>query len=181
MVQDKGVIMELKQWSKLILSFYKYLETSVSAIDKFVLDKCLYTSYYNRAQPLSLVKKIDNVAEFIDKKRRFINLKVIIENAIIEMPTRYQKLVILEYFDGVSANDQAELLGVNVRTIFRYRKLALSSFACALNKTGYDASYFEKNYKNEVMLFRDFDNPENKNQQHTNYKLKKALIKDRAI
>ena len=174
--------MEIKQWGKLILSFYRYLEHSINAIDKFVLDKCLHTSYYNKTSPLNIVKKVENITEFIDKKRRFINLKVIIQNAIMEMPYKYQRILILEYFDNVSMAEQAENFAVNIRTIFRYKKAALASFACALLKLGYDSTYFEDNYINEVELFNNFgESNKNKEQAVTNIRLAKALLKKEAI
>lgn len=170
--------MEIKQWGKLILSFYRYLENSINAIDKYVLNKCLYTSHYDKTQPLNIFKRVDNIAEFIDKKRRFINLKVIIQDAIIEMPSKYQRQVVLEYFDGVPAEQQAELFAVNVRTIFRYKKAALASFASALLKLGYNSDYFKEHYINEVELFSNFGNINKKPRDYANFKLSKAILNE---
>lgn len=171
--------MEIKQWAKLILCFYRYLENSINAIDKYVLNKCLYTSYYDKTQPLNILKRVDNITEFIDKKRKFVNLKVIIQDAIIEMPSKYQRQLVLEYFDGVCAEDQAEVFGVNVRTIFRYKKSALASFASALLKLGYDSQYFENNYKAEVELFNNFNEGNKKvENEFDNYRLTKALLNE---
>ncbi len=174
--------MEIKQWGKLILSFYKYLESSINAIDKYVLNKCLNTSYYDKANPLNILKRVDKVNEFIDKKRRFLNLKVIIQDAIIKMPSKYQRQLVLEYFDGVCADEQANLFGVNVRTIFRYKKMALASFASALTRLGYNSQYFQENYNNEVELFTSFgEYNKNIEKDFTNFRLAKELLDEYVV
>ena len=89
----------------------------------------------------------------IDKKRRFINLKVIIEKALSEIDEKHQKILILFYFDNISCEKIAELLGVNLRTVFRYKNSALASFSRALSRNGFKEDFFNENYKKDRWLF----------------------------
>lgn len=145
--------MKLDEWSKVILSYYNYIEKSVRAIDKYVLDKCVYTSYFDCGLNFDIEKRVEKVGEMIDKKRRFINLKVIIEKALSEIDEKHQKILILFYFDNLSCEKIAELLGVNLRTIFRYKNSALVSFSRALSRNGFKEDFFNENYKKDRWLF----------------------------
>ena len=98
-------------------------------------------------------KRVEKVGEMIDKKRRFINLKVIIEQALSEIDKRRQKILILFYIDNLSCEKIAELFGVNLRTIFRYKNSALISFSKALSRNGFKEDFFNENYQKDKWLF----------------------------
>ena len=145
--------MKLEDWSKIILSYYSYLEQSVKAIDKFVLDKCVYTSYFDCGLNFDIEKRFNKVMELIDKKRRFINLKVIIEKALTEINEKYRKILVLFYIDKVSCEEIAKVMGLNLRPMFRHKNLAIESFTKALSRNGFNLDYFQENYAGDKWLF----------------------------
>ncbi len=145
--------MKLEDWSKIILSYYSYLEQSVKAIDKFVLDKCVYTSYFDCGLNFDIEKRFNKVMELIDKKRRFINLKVIIEKALTQINEKYRKILVLFYIDQLSCEEIARLMNLNIRTFFRYKNQAITSFSKALSREGFNIEYFNENYASDKWLF----------------------------
>lgn len=144
----------MKTWAKTILNIYRYLERVSNAIDKIVISRAT-NSFYTSGSNLSF-NDIGNVSNDIlnltERKIILINLRIIIENALVNTNKDYVKYLILNFVEKRSCYESARILNVSLRTYFRKLNLALTSFEKALIRNGYDIEYFEQKLSNESWI-----------------------------
>lgn len=136
----------MKYYSRSALSIYRYLETMSKSLDKVVLDigKCSgKVSIKNYQTAHSQTGKI---IKLMDRKRKVVNLKVVVEECLAGIPKDSRRLLSLFYIDGITANVISQLLGVSLRTVFRQITKALDAFGIELDKKGYGQVFFEEEY-----------------------------------
>jgi hypothetical protein len=123
--------MELKIWCKTFLNIYRSLEKITFAIDKIVL-----TSGLNISGDVYFTA--NKMIELTNRKITLINLKLLIEKQLSELPSTYAKLLILKYVDRLRGEDIATAFKISNRTYFRRHNAALKSFELCLKKNGKD-------------------------------------------
>lgn len=156
-----------KIWSKTILSIYRTLETLVRAIDNLVLERGRSSGVRSHMFGSNTFNYMNGVIDLIERKRKLINLKLIIESALLKLGCEQQRVLMLTYFDKVKSAEIASLLNCSARTYFRKKEVALNSFTIALKNLNYGCDYLEKNYLSEKWLMdyyffnTKYDNEEN--------------------
>lgn len=123
--------MQLKIWCKTFLNIYRSLEKITTAIDKIVL-----TSGLNMSADVYFTA--NKIIELTNRKITLINLKLLIEKQLSELPSIYAKLLILKYVDRVRGEDIALAFNISNRTFFRRHNAALKSFELCLKRNGKD-------------------------------------------
>ena len=143
--------MDLIIFSKTLLNVYNYLETITKAIEKLVnasvVNTCYRCGYRN-----STIEQSNKLIDILDKKQKLINLKVICENALLELDDEDKKILCLYYFDNLKAEKIASLFDICSRTVFRKKQKAIQNFSFRLLANGYDLDYFKKRYGDEKWL-----------------------------
>lgn len=139
------------EWTKTILSVYRYLEKVTNAIDKIVDKRAenssgYYGDYYNFN---SVYKICDSILELTERKIKLINLKLICEQALESLDPFLARILISTYFDNRKSRETAELMNISMRTFFRKIKIALHSFSSSLKKLGYNDDAFNEMLKGE--------------------------------
>lgn len=139
----------MKYWSKSALSIYRYLETMSNSIDKLVLDtgKASYNKDITSYQ--STKYQTNKIISLMDRKRKLINLKVIVEEGLACISKDSRRILTLFYIDGITASLIAQLLGISLRTFFRQKMKALNEMAAELMSLGYGEEFFEEEYLGE--------------------------------
>ncbi len=140
----------MKYWSKSALSIYRYLETMSNSIDKLVLDtgKSSYTRDITKFQTTNI--QTGRMISLIDRKRKLVNLKVIIEEGLAGISRDSRRLLTLFYIDGITASLISQLLGISLRTFFRQKMKALIEFSDKLTSLGYGKDFFDEEYLGEA-------------------------------
>ena len=123
--------MQLKIWCKTFLNIYRSLEKITVAIDKIVLTTGLNMS-------ADVYFTANKIIELTNRKITLINLKLLIEKQLSELPSSYAKLLILKYVDRVRGEDIASVFNISSRTYFRRHNAALKSFELCLKRNGKD-------------------------------------------
>lgn len=139
-------------WSKTILSIYRTLDTLISAIDNLVLCKGKNSNHYSHMSGYNTLEYMNNVISLIERKKRLINLKLIIEEMLLKMDSKQQRLLVLTFFDNAKSAVVADALGISLRTYFRKKEQALTSFACLMKNSQFNGTFFEENYADERWL-----------------------------
>lgn len=107
--------MESKIWSKTLLSIYRHLEPLTKNIDKIVSAQSA-NSFYGKDDVFSISNRI---IEMTEKKILLINIRVLVDEALLSMDKEYAKVLILRYLDGCSNEQIKEVLEIPERTMFR--------------------------------------------------------------
>ena len=97
------------------------------------------------------------IIELMDRKRKMINLKVAVEDAIGKLDKTNRRIVTLVFLDGVKSELTAQLLGVSIRTFFRKKLKALNEFTVVLQELGFDEEFFESEYFSEKWFMAVYD------------------------
>lgn len=143
-----------KLWSKAILSSYNYLERLCNSIDKLV-ENMAVNSYFstnlkygaNSVEDLS--KKIINLS---NRKIDYINLKVLTEKALKQMPKAQAKLLILKFIYKMPVQDICKLKNLSRRSAYRMIEQAVVNFMYVLSIFGYTTEKIELDYSNDPFL-----------------------------
>ncbi len=100
----------------------------------------------------------NRIIDLTDRKRKIVNLKVIVEEVISRLSKGDRRVLTLVYIDGVRSEDASNLLGVSLRTFFRKKVNALREFSLILQALGYDEEFFESEYFCEKWFMSVYDN-----------------------
>lgn len=142
----------MRNWSKTILSVYKYLEALSNSIDDLVVKKSIASAFYNNARFNSAYDCANKVMQLTDRKINLINLKVLVEDVLSNMPLKYKKVLALSYIDGVKNEDIANIMHISDRTFFRVKNSALDIFTKTLMGMGYSKERLEEMFCGENWL-----------------------------
>lgn len=128
---------------------FHYLETMSKSIDKIVLDLGKSSNNHEFTNYQTTYSQTNKILKLMDRKRKLINLKVIIENGLANISKESRRILTLFYIDGITAILISQLLGISIRTFFRQRMRALDEFCLELEHSGYNKEFFEEEYVSE--------------------------------
>lgn len=150
--------MENYNWSKTLLSVYRYLPRVTYALDKIVKTRA-YNSYYVSSNNVAF-NDVMNVANTIlnltDRKITLINIKLIVEKCLYQIDKKMARILVLKFIDGKKSVEIADKFNVCLRTIFRKINTALESFSKALCRNGYDDGALYNLLKNEKWILSTY-------------------------
>ena len=105
--------MENTEWSKTIMTVYKYLKRMTLAFDRLIESKAtnsFYTSSSNYA--FNNVFDITNsMLDLIERKVTLINLKVLADKVLKSIKPEYAKLLIFKYIE----NQKCDQIAKNIK------------------------------------------------------------------
>lgn len=148
----------MKYYGRSALSIYRYLETMSKSLDKVVLDIGKGSGKVSIKNCQTAHSQTGKIIKLMDRKRKLVNLKVVIEECLAGIPKDSRRLLSLFYIDGITANMISQLLGVSLRTVFRQISKALDSFCFELDKRGYGRVFFEEEYSCEKWFSAVYSN-----------------------
>lgn len=145
---------KLINWARTLLVSYKYLEQLCDTIDR-VVKLTAQSSYFNFGSYFQL-NDINNVSnklyKLINKKIDYVNIKVIVDKALKNMPKRRAKYLILKYIQNLQTSEIAEVLNISSRTYFRYLSKCLDEFNEKLLGLGYTPEKLEMMYSGDSFI-----------------------------
>ena len=147
----------MENWSKTILSVYRYLEAISKAIDNLVVKKSINSSFYNNGRFNSTYECANEIMNLTERKVNLINLKVLTEKVLQKLEPLQRKVLTLTYIDNVSRDDICEVLEISTRSYFRKKADGLKSFGKTLVSMGYDAKKIHSTFESEKWLVALYD------------------------
>ena len=147
----------MKYWSRSTLSIYKYLLSMSNAIDKSISDTGKNSNSVTLQKYQTTYFQTNKILELMDRKRKIINIKVAVENALAKLSRNDRRILTLSYVDGVKCEMIANIMGVSLRTYFRRKNSALDKFATMLEAIGYDEEFFVSEYSCEKWFLAVYD------------------------
>lgn len=166
----------MKYWSKSALSIYHYLETMSKTIDKLVLDTGKSSNNKELSNYQTTYCQTGKILKLTDRKRKLINLKIIVEDGLARISKESRRILTLFYIDGIKSNMIAQLLGISIRTFFRQKLKALEDFSQKLLDMGYDGEFFKEDYLCERWFEVVYNDMVTKNYDEEDY-LEGSIIK----
>lgn len=135
--------MEKNEYGKALLYSYRYLESMCNAIDNFVRRYSINSSFYENSYPNrnSAYEVSNHIIRLIERKRKLINTKVIIEDCIKALRPIQQRILLLNYLDNMSAEKIQLCLNIPPRTFYRKKNDAINSFCKKLAQKGYEKNF----------------------------------------
>lgn len=160
----KEKIMKENCWTKTLLGTYRYLENIAGAIDKIVMKTALNSFHFCREENNNVYNISNKIIDLADRKVTLINLKIIIDNVLMEIPESDAKLLIERYFENVKCRVMAEKLNVSMRTLFRKLTSAENNFTKKLVANGYTDARLNSFLKKEKWILNFYDQVANKDE-----------------
>ncbi|MBQ7885027.1 MAG: hypothetical protein IJ318_02915 [Clostridia bacterium] len=143
-----------KLWSKTVLSSYNYLKRLCDSIDKLI-ENTAVNSYYSFSYKngensiANISKKIINLS---NRKIDYINLKVLTEKALKDMPKEQAKLLVLKFIHKIPIQTICNLSNISKRSAYRKLEQAIMAFMLVLSRYGYSAEKFELDYSGDPFV-----------------------------
>ena len=140
-------------WAKTLLTTNSYLDAICGAIDKMVASSCVESASFG-ADTISIANKVIALSE---RKKFFVNTRVLINNVLNNIPKQSAKILTLRYVDHMKSDLICNLLNMPQRTYFRKISKAICDFAFELKKLGFDEEKLFLMFKNELWILEIFD------------------------
>lgn len=164
----KEYIMKENCWTKTLLGTYRYLENITGAIDKMVMKTALNSYHFCRGESNNVYNISNKIIDLADRKITLINLKVIIDKVLMEIPESDAKLLIERYVENVKCRVMAESSKVSIRTLFRKLTCAENNFTKKLVANGYTDARLNELLKKEKWILNFYDQVANKGEENLN-------------
>lgn len=126
--------MNFKVWCKSFLCIYHIIPNIVSSIDKLILLKGANSSYFGDGAKNSTLNQIEGIIDLSQKKVNLINLKVLTDEALLEMNSNLSKLLVVRYINNINCKKAIELSKMSRRTYFRMLNKAIVEFEKVLQR-----------------------------------------------
>lgn len=139
----------MKYWSKSALSLYRYLEAMSNTIDKIVISTGKNSNCSLLQKYQTTYYQAGKMIELAERKRKMINLKVAVEDTLVNLSVMDRRILGLVFIDGVKSERVAKILNMSLRTFFRRKNKALNNFMEEMELAGFNAEYFIKEYSTE--------------------------------
>lgn len=152
--------MKLNQWTKTLLYVYKYLNRITDGIDKLVDRSALNSFYYcsNNQRDNSVLAVSNKILELIERKKRLVNVKVLVDKCLLSCDELCSQLLIEKYIDNDISEVIAQRHNINIRTYFRKLESAESNFYSNMLKLGYDDKKMSKYLADEKWIMEVYEN-----------------------
>ena len=165
--------MKNQLWTQTILESYNYINCITRSIDRRVLTlgtQSYKTTNFGKDCTLDLMEA---VIELIERKKKMLKLKMLVENTLRNLPIATSKLLIRKYFDKLTLNELALENNINVSVLRRKLKKAINDCYDYFCKLGYCSSYIEQEYLSEQWLVGIYERKYNN--------LKKPIKEDKVV
>lgn len=145
-----------KLFCRSFLSIYHLLPKLVKSIDKLILIRGVNSSVYTVNSGVNLENEVNKIINLTQRKINLINVKVLIDEVLVELKPKYSKLIITKYIDLVETKKAIELSNLNRRTYYRLLNKAIEEFERLLsnkivnNKKLYNC-FYEETLFNEIL------------------------------
>ena len=144
--------MKNQLWTQTLFEAYNYAGGIIRTIDKRVLTlgtSSYKTTNYGKDCTLDLM---ETVIELIQRKKKILKLKMLIEDTLRNVSVDISKLMIRRYLDKLTLKELAEEMGITVNVL--RRKLAKAILKCYeyFCKQGYCTPFIEQEYVSEKWL-----------------------------
>lgn len=146
-------------WAKTLLNINSYLDRICDAIDKNV-EHCTKDSARSHFGTNYFA---DRIIGLIQRKKFFINIRVLINTVLKNIPKESAKILTIKFIDHIKTEDAIKLLEMPYRTYFRKINKAIENFAFELKRQGYDETKLFEIFKNEYWVLEVFDSYAKKN------------------
>ncbi|MEG1499660.1 MAG: hypothetical protein RR400_01110 [Clostridia bacterium] len=158
--------MELKIWSKTILSSYKYLKRICCAIDKLVDAEAESSArfYSSNSSSYNSFAIASNMIDYTEKKIALINVKLLTEKVLASIDAEQARLLIKKFINCDTSEKIYSYLGITERTYFRKLNLALSSFEKNMQRLGYSAEKLGEMLNGQKWILSVYDRIEKEQQ-----------------
>lgn len=123
-----------------------------NTIDKIILDAGINSNSQTMQKSQTTYSQASKIIEFLDRKRKMINLKVAVEESLAKLSKSDRRILALVFIDGIKSEMVAQFLGVSLRTFFRKKIQALIKFNMQMIANGFDLKFFNGEYGNEKWL-----------------------------
>lgn len=126
-----------------MLEGFGFLNTAAELLDKKVMDIAVSSSGFDGI-PRQTMNDVKAINELTDRKINLINLKTLILDMVTKLPYKYRLLAKYRYLNGFKAYATAKMLGISLRTVFRWSENLGEECVKILTDLGYDDKLFEK-------------------------------------
>lgn len=147
----------MKYWSKTALSVYRYLESMADTVDKKIINTGSNSNKEGLQKYQTTYFQTNQMIELIERKRKFINLKVAVEETLATLSNIDRRILVLSYIDGVTNVIIAQLLNISLRTLFRKKASAIDKLANTMEKFGLNEKFFACEYGGEPWFMGVYD------------------------
>ena len=119
--------------SETIIKVYRLLNKKCEAIDSFIKEHAL--CFGACVLEYGTEDVCNNMIELIARKNKLINLKIIVDNAINNLPANDKKILFIKMNYAISMEELCGVLELKERTAFRRIERAFTNLCDELNKS----------------------------------------------
>lgn len=135
-------------WAKTLFETYRYLTRIIKSIDRLVVERSIKSYSVGLGEP-STLEKMEIIIDLIQRKKRLLTVKMLIEEALKNIDIDSAKTLIKYYIDKGDLGEIAEEHQLNKRTMSRRINKMLLEAIDKISDLGYDINKIELLLQNE--------------------------------
>lgn len=119
---------------------YRFLDKLCYSVDQIIKNRAVNSFYVSSKKPFenSVWEVSQNIIDLIDKKIGLINLKILVEKILHDLPSRFARLLIMRYIDGQKMDFILNRLQISERTFSRNTTQALKLSLMFMKSYGFE-------------------------------------------
>lgn len=143
--------MRRENWMRNVFQSYSSIDRVLHALDRQVVSIGVKShSAFGFADTLQMV---DKIMELTDKKKRLCALKLLMEDGTKAIKEDLGKVLVLRFFERLSEQEIANLVGLSLRTVHRKILIGLKECNFYFKSQGFSEEKLRKTFSNEPFVF----------------------------
>ena len=122
--------------SKVLISAYRFIEKNCDLINEFVYRHAI--NFGPSPEYCSTYDVTNNIIDLIERKNRLINMKLILDEVVMELKTNDKLIILAKMRFDLSMKSLCQVFEIpSMRTAFRRVQMALEHFTMHINNSKY--------------------------------------------
>ena len=142
--------MNTRALGEMALIAYNSVDKMADVLTKAVNNKSFYTAGSEFSG--NLLAAFDAIASLIDRKKMLVNLRLIIDTALVKLSPQYLKVLCLKFCDRFSNNQICDAMEISERTFYRKLNTGIEHFGRNLFSGGLNEDRCKKLFAKEAWL-----------------------------
>ena len=150
-----GEIGKMRIWVKTLLSIYGTIPNIIKIIDKIIVSQA--SNPYGSNFGIDSYGQIEKVIDYVDRKIKLTNINLMTQKLIDSAIADERELIEMRFDQRLTANEIANYLGIDLRSVFRKIEKVISRLADIAIIKGWTSRFVSSQLTDEAWVIERFN------------------------
>ena len=145
----------MRIWVKTLLSIYGTIPNIIKIIDKIIVSQA--SNPYGSNFGIDSYGQIEKVIDYVDRKNKLTNINLMTQKLIDSANADERELIEMRFDQRLTANEIANYLGIDLRSVFRKIEKVISRLADIAIIKGWTSRFVSSQLTDEAWVIERFN------------------------